>query len=54
MARKPNYGFEKRMKELGRKQKQDAKLLRKAEEAKARAEEKARETSQPEADTKSE
>jgi hypothetical protein len=42
VARKPNYGFEKRMKELGRKQKQDAKLARKAEEAKARADEKAR------------
>ncbi len=37
MARKPNYGFEKRMKELDRKQKQEAKLQRKAEAAKARA-----------------
>ena len=33
MARKPNYGFEKRRKELERKQKQDAKLLRRQEEA---------------------
>jgi hypothetical protein len=39
MARKPNYGFEKRRKELERKQKQDAKLARRAEEAKQRAEE---------------
>ena len=38
MARKPNYGFEKRRKELERKQKQDAKLQRRAEEAKQRAE----------------
>ena len=38
MARKPNYGFEKRRKELERKQKQDAKLARRAEEAKQRAE----------------
>ncbi|NUQ13151.1 MAG: hypothetical protein HUU26_12630 [Gemmatimonadaceae bacterium] len=52
MARKPNYGFEKRMKELARKQKQDAKLARKAEEAQARADEKARESDQP--DTKAE
>jgi hypothetical protein len=42
MARKPNYGFEKRRKELERKQKQDAKLLRRQEEAKQRAEEQAR------------
>jgi hypothetical protein len=39
MARKPNYGFEKRRKELERKQKQDAKQARRAEEAKQRAEE---------------
>jgi hypothetical protein len=39
LPRKPNYGFEKRMKELGRKQKQDEKLARKAEEAKRRTEE---------------
>ena len=32
MPRKPNYGFEKRRKELERKQKQDAKLQRRAEE----------------------
>ena len=38
MARKPNYGFEKRRKELERKQKQDAKLARRAEEAKQRVE----------------
>jgi hypothetical protein len=38
MARKPNYGFEKRRKELERKQKQDAKLARRAEEARQRAE----------------
>lgn len=38
MARKPNYGFEKRRKELERKQKQDAKVARRAEEAKQRAE----------------
>jgi hypothetical protein len=42
MARKPNYGFEKRRKEIERKQKQDAKLLRRQEEAKQRAEEQAR------------
>lgn len=53
MARKPNYGFEKRMKELGRKQKQEAKLQRKADEAKARAEEKAREAG-PEPDRQAE
>jgi hypothetical protein len=38
VARKPNYGFEKRKKELERKQKQEAKLQRRAEEAKLRAE----------------
>lgn len=38
MARKPNYGFEKRRKELERKQKQDAKVARRAEEAKQRTE----------------
>jgi len=46
MARKPNYGFEKRRKELERKQKQDAKLLRRQEE-KQRAEEEARTPSEP-------
>jgi hypothetical protein len=38
VPRKPNYGFDKRMKELGRKQKQEAKQARK-DEAKQRAEE---------------
>lgn len=38
MPRKPNYGFEKRRKELERKQKQDAKVQRRAEEAKQREE----------------
>lgn len=47
MARKPNYGFEKRRKELERKQKQDAKLLRRQEEAKQRAEEDARTPTEP-------
>ncbi|HEX6942667.1 MAG TPA: hypothetical protein VF128_07045 [Gemmatimonadaceae bacterium] len=46
MARKPNYGFEKRRKELERKQKQDAKLERRAEEARQRANEEAANTSQ--------
>ena len=41
MARKPNYGFEKRRKELERKQKQDAKVERRAEEARQRANEEA-------------
>lgn len=36
MARKPNYGFEKRKKEMERKQKQDAKLARRQEEARQR------------------
>lgn len=36
MPRKPNYGFEKRRKELERKQKQEAKLQRRAEETKQR------------------
>ena len=39
MPRKPNYGFEKRRTELERKQKQEAKLQRRAEEAKQRVEE---------------
>jgi hypothetical protein len=43
VARKPNYGFEKRRKELERKQKQDAKLQRRAEE-KQRTEELERST----------
>ena len=47
MARKPNYGFEKRRKELERKQKQDAKLERRAEEARQRANEEAGTTTQP-------
>lgn len=34
MARKPNYGFEKRRKELERKEKQEAKLRRREELAK--------------------
>jgi hypothetical protein len=38
MARQPNYGFDKRRKELARKEKQEQKRLRKIEEAKARAE----------------
>jgi hypothetical protein len=38
VARKPNYGFEKRKKEQDRKQKQEAKLLRRQEEARERAE----------------
>lgn len=42
VPRKPNYGFEKRRKELERKQKQEAKLQRRAEEAKERAEEQER------------
>ena len=42
MARKPNYGFEKRKKEMDRKEKQEAKLQRRAEDAKQRAEEQAR------------
>jgi hypothetical protein len=45
MPRKTNYGFEKRMKELGRKQKQDAKQARK-EEAR-RAEEATRKPDEP-------
>ena len=47
MARKPNYGFEKRRKELERKQKQDAKLERRAEEARQRANEEAANAPQP-------
>jgi hypothetical protein len=50
VARKPNYGFEKRRKELERKQKQDAKVLRRKEEAKQRAEEEARIQGEPTAD----
>lgn len=46
MARKPNYGFEKRRKELERKQKQDAKVERRAEEARQRANEEAANTPQ--------
>jgi hypothetical protein len=46
VARKPNYGFEKRRKELERKQKQDAKLERRAEEARQRANEEAANTPQ--------
>ncbi len=38
MASKPNYGFEKRKKEQERKEKQEAKLLRRKEEARLRAE----------------
>ena len=38
MARQPNYGFDKRRKELARKEKQEQKRLRKIEEAKARTE----------------
>ena len=54
MARKPNYGFEKRRKELERKQKQDAKLERRAEEARQRANEELANTPQPpEADSES-
>jgi hypothetical protein len=34
VARKPNYGFEKRKKELNRKAKRDAKLQRKEDEEK--------------------
>jgi hypothetical protein len=44
VARKPNYGFEKRRKELERKQKQDAKVERRAEEARQRADEESRNT----------
>jgi len=44
VARKPNYGFEKRRKELERKQKQDAKVERRAEEARQRANEEAANT----------
>ncbi|HEX9565366.1 MAG TPA: hypothetical protein VF981_15400 [Gemmatimonadaceae bacterium] len=47
MARKPNYGFEKRRKELERKQKQEAKVRRREEEAKERAEEQAKPDSPP-------
>lgn len=47
MARKPNYGFEKRRKELERKQKQDAKLERRAEEARQRANEESANTTPP-------
>ena len=50
MPRKPNYGFEKRRKDLERKQKQDEKLLRRKEEAKQRAEEQARIQGDPTAD----
>jgi len=39
VASKPNYGFEKRKKEQDRKQKKEAKLVRRQEEAKQRAEE---------------
>jgi hypothetical protein len=42
VPKKPNYGFNKRVKEVGRKQKQEAKLARKAEAAQRRAEEAAR------------
>jgi hypothetical protein len=38
VASKPNYGFEKRKKEQERKEKQEAKLLRRKEEARLRAE----------------
>jgi hypothetical protein len=37
MAKPPNYAFEKRRKEQERKEKQDAKLLRREEEARQRA-----------------
>jgi len=47
VARKPNYGFEKRRKELERKQKQEAKVRRREEEAKERAEEQAKPDSPP-------
>lgn len=54
MARKPNYGFEKRRKEIERKQKQDAKLQRRAEEARQRAEqESGTASSPPDADSES-
>jgi hypothetical protein len=39
VARKPNYGFEKRKKELDRQQRQEAKRQRKLEEAQRRSEE---------------
>lgn len=39
MARKPNYGFEKRKKELDRMQRQEAKRQRKLEEAQRRSDE---------------
>lgn len=47
MARKPNYGFEKRKKEMERKQKQDAKLQRKLEESRARAEQQTEQVAPP-------
>lgn len=39
MARKPNYGFEKRRKELDRMQRQEAKRQRKLDEAQRRGDE---------------
>ena len=39
MARKPNYGFEKRKKELDRQAKKEEKLRRKRENAKERSQE---------------
>ena len=43
MPRKPNYGFEKRKKELDRQAKKEEKLRRKREQATERAEERATE-----------
>lgn len=47
MARKPDYGFQKRNKELERKKKQDAKQLQRGEDALRRAAEKARAADEP-------
>jgi hypothetical protein len=47
VPRKPNYGFEKRRKELERKQKQDAKVQRRAEEKQREEQERAAGTPVP-------
>lgn len=47
MARKPDYGFQKRNKELERKKKQDAKQLQRNEDAIQRAAERERAAAEP-------
>ncbi len=54
LARKPNYDFEKRRKELERKKKKDEKLLRKRETSAREAEERANAAPDEGSDTKAE